>query len=381
MGYVEDSAGIPFTYFRFVAKGLQETESPDTRSFSFAIDDIRYYRNAAVSDPDSIHVYQDITYNISENSGFSIEESGLRVQENTTWGELKSSLEVADGVSYKLYDSKITAAKTLTDTDTLDEGDVLVFTEEGNRKIEYLTIVDNVLTDENFNNQADSLPAVVTNAEGVSAAHGYESGLYANADETDFARVGTINITTEHTRNDYWWWIDAIYMALPFYTQMGVTYNDDRCFEKAHRLFTNIKTERACYDETEHLWYRDERFLPDRERTREGKKLFWSRGNGWVFAGLARALHDMPKEHRYYEEYKTVFVDMAVALLKCQQDNGGFTTSLYAPEDFPACETSGTALFTLGFLMGVHMDLLDTSYPKKIGSVEMRGRSMDGNTK
>ena len=92
MGYVEDSAGIPFTYFRFVAKGLQETESPDTRSFSFAIDDIRYYRNAAVSDPDSIHVYQDITYSISENSGFSIEESGLRVQENTTWGELKSSL-------------------------------------------------------------------------------------------------------------------------------------------------------------------------------------------------------------------------------------------------------------------------------------------------
>ena len=184
MGYVEDSAGIPFTYFRFVAKGLQETESPDTRSFSFAIDDIRYYRNAAVSDPDSIHVYQDITYSISENSGFSIEESGLRVQENTTWGELKSSLEVADGVSYKLYDSKITAAKTLTDTDTLDEGDVLVFTEEGNRKIEYLTIAGNVLADENFNNQADSLPAVVTNAEGVSAAHGYESGLYANADET-----------------------------------------------------------------------------------------------------------------------------------------------------------------------------------------------------
>ena len=199
MGYVEDSAGIPFTYFRFVAKGLQETESPDTRSFSFAIDDIRYYRNAAVSDPDSIHVYQDIIYSISENSGFSIEESGLRVQENTTWGELKSSLEVADGVSYKLYDSKITAAKTLTDTDTLDEGDVLVFTEEGNRKIEYLTIAGNVLADENFNNQADSLPAVVTNAEGVSAAHGYESGLYANADETDFARVGTINITTEHT--------------------------------------------------------------------------------------------------------------------------------------------------------------------------------------
>ena len=179
---------------------------------------------------------------------------------------------------------------------------------------------------------------------------------------TDEHLLKSTEFTLNDTRNDYWWWIDAIYMALPFYIQMGMTYNDDRCFEKAHRLFTNIKTERACYDKTEHLWYRDERFLPDRERTREGKKLFWSRGNGWVFAGLARALHDMPKEHRYYEEYKTVFVDMAVALLKCQQENGGFTTSLYAPEDFPACETSGTALFTLGFLMGARMGLLDTGY-------------------
>ncbi len=179
---------------------------------------------------------------------------------------------------------------------------------------------------------------------------------------TDEHVVRTAEFTLADDRNDYWWWIDAIYMALPLYSQMGRLYNDERYFEKAHKLFTNIKTQRKCYDENENLWFRDERYLPEKERTENGKKVFWSRGNGWVFAGIARALSVMPQNHRYYEEYSMIFKDMAAAISKYQQKDGGYTTSLLAPEDFPKCESSGTALNTLGFLMGIRMGLLGDEY-------------------
>ena len=65
----------------------------------------------------------------------------------------------------------------------------------------------------------------------------------------------------------------------------------------------NTKKERGLYDEQEGLWFRDENYLPDRARTADGKKVFWSRGNGWVFAGLARTLEILPEEHAYYREY------------------------------------------------------------------------------
>ena len=179
---------------------------------------------------------------------------------------------------------------------------------------------------------------------------------------TDEHIIKSAEFTLSDSRNDYWWWIDAIYMALPLYTKMGIKYNDERYFEKAHKLFMNIKKERTCYDEIENLWFRDERYLPEKETTANGKKVFWSRGNGWVFAGIARALSIMPENHKYFKEYSEVFKNMASSLCKLQRDSGGYTTSLLAPEDFEQCESSGTALITLGYLMGVRMGILGKEY-------------------
>ena len=47
--------------------------------------------------------------------------------------------------------------------------------------------------------------------------------------------------------------------------------------------------------ETEHLYYRDSRYFDQREQN--GAKVFWSRGNGWVLAGLARVLQYLPAAH------------------------------------------------------------------------------------
>ena len=179
---------------------------------------------------------------------------------------------------------------------------------------------------------------------------------------TDKHIVTQTDILADNPENDDWWWIDAIYMAFPFLQKMGVKYGNEKYCEKAHSLFDYARRNRGLYDEKEHLWYRDDRFTPDKELTSNGKKLFWARGNGWVFAGLARGLDTMKTDDKYYAKYKQVFCDMAESIRDCVNVDGGFTTSLHDKAEFPDSETSGTALFTLGFLIGVRLGLLDESY-------------------
>jgi len=175
---------------------------------------------------------------------------------------------------------------------------------------------------------------------------------------TDRYMIEDLEKTLNDPNNDYWWWVDTMHMALNFYNLMEKRQNDIRYADKVYKLYYNSKVERKCYDEEEHLWFRDENFLPDKMLTRSGKKVFWARGNGWVFAGLARTLENMSSEHKYYDEYKKVFCDMAYAIKKAQSEDGFWRTSLLEPDEFPDAETSGTVLFVLGFLKGMKLGLL-----------------------
>ena len=85
--------------------------------------------------------------------------------------------------------------------------------------------------------------------------------------------------------------------------------------------------------------YLDERFLPDRARSSGGEKVFWSRGNGWVFAGLARTLETMPEAQRYYSEYLEIFRAMAARLRELMKPDGAYATGLLDWEEFPDSET------------------------------------------
>jgi len=52
------------------------------------------------------------------------------------------------------------------------------------------------------------------------------------------------------------------------------------------------------------------------QETEQGKRVLWSRGNGWVFGGITRILKYMPKDHGNYERYKALFIRMANELKK-----------------------------------------------------------------
>lgn len=100
-----------------------------------------------------------------------------------------------------------------------------------------------------------------------------------------------------------WWWCDALYMAPPVLAQLSVVTGDRRYLD-----FMNHEwwiTSGALYDPPEHLYYRDDRFLTMREANHQ--KVFWSRGNGWVLAGLALVLQRMPADYLDRPKYEVQF--------------------------------------------------------------------------
>ena len=91
---------------------------------------------------------------------------------------------------------------------------------------------------------------------------------------------------------DRWCWSDALFMAPPAWIALSSATGDERYLAHADTEFW--ATTDFLYDKEEHLYFRDSRFIAQRDAA--GRKIFWGRGNGWVFAGLARILSDLPED-------------------------------------------------------------------------------------
>ena len=94
------------------------------------------------------------------------------------------------------------------------------------------------------------------------------------------------------------------------------------------------------------------------QETKNGKKVLWSRGNGWAFGGLTRMLKYMPADHGNYKRYKTLFTIMAAELKKRQQPDGFWRPNLDDPFDYNLKESSGTSFFTYGIAWGINNGIL-----------------------
>jgi rhamnogalacturonyl hydrolase YesR len=169
-----------------------------------------------------------------------------------------------------------------------------------------------------------------------------------------------------HTpKSDDWWWVDALYMAMPVFAKIGVVSNNDSVyFNKMYQLYTNTKITRGLFNSNEALWYRDESFKPPYQ-TSGGKNSFWARGNGWVLAAHVKVLQLLPQNDKHRAEYIDTFQKMAAALKSRQRADGFWNVSLDDSTDYGGIETSGTSFFTYGIAWGINNALLDsaTYYP------------------
>jgi len=144
-------------------------------------------------------------------------------------------------------------------------------------------------------------------------------------------------------------------MAPPVWTKLTKITGDMKYLDYSDSE-TWITTD-YLFDTDVNLFLRDSRFFERREEN--GKKIYWSRGNGWVFAGLTDIIDDLPEGYKSTQRYNDLYTDMAAALIERQFDNGYWPVSLDAGELYPVPESSGTAFFVAGLAWGVANGTLD----------------------
>ena len=168
--------------------------------------------------------------------------------------------------------------------------------------------------------------------------------------------VHSLDFTQPHGRaQELWSWCDSLFMAPPTWVRLYAATGDGRYLDFA---VTNWwRTADYLYDKNEHLFFRDSTYFDKHETN--GQKVFWSRGNGWVMAGLVRVLQYLPTNHPDRPRFEQLFKDMAAKVLTLQQPDGFWRASLLDPKDYPETETSGSALFTYALAWGVNQGLLD----------------------
>jgi len=153
-------------------------------------------------------------------------------------------------------------------------------------------------------------------------------------------------------KNDYWWWVDGLYMVMPVMTKMYNLTGNQQYLDKLYEYFTYANS--IMYDKETGLYYRDAKYIYPKHKSTNGGKDFWARGDGWVFAGLAKVLKDLPAKDKHRKEYIDKYKKLAKAIIKSQQDEGYWTRSMLDPQHAPGKETSGTAFFTYGLLWGIN---------------------------
>jgi rhamnogalacturonyl hydrolase YesR len=194
--------------------------------------------------------------------------------------------------------------------------------------------------------------------------------LYRREKRPEMLRA-TVDTLARHIRDPYpvyddirvirWWWCDALFMAPPALVKAGVTTGNLEYLRKNDEYF------RECYDllynKEERLFARDTRYVIKNDSSdvweSNGKRVFWSRGNGWVMGGLTRILKELPKDWPQRPFYESLFREMAAKIISIQQADGLWRTSLLDPEAYPGGEVSGSGFYCYALAWGINSGLLD----------------------
>jgi hypothetical protein len=148
-------------------------------------------------------------------------------------------------------------------------------------------------------------------------------------------------------------------MVMPVMTKMYHQTGNKLFLDKLYEYY--MYSQSIMFDEETKLFFRDSRFIYPNHKTINGKKDFWSRGNGWLFAGLARILPDLPDNWEHKGLFIRQFQQMASTLKTYQQTDGSWSRSIIDQAFAPGPETSGTAFFTYGLLWGINNGYLRES--------------------
>jgi len=139
------------------------------------------------------------------------------------------------------------------------------------------------------------------------------------------------------------YWIDDIYMIGSLQVQ-------------AYRATgNNIYLERAALEINSYL----EKLQQPNGLFHHGENapFFWGRGNGWVAAGLAELLSELPESNPYYDSILNGYKEMMKALIEYQAEDGMWRQLIDNEKAWK--ETSSTAMFGYSIAVGVKKGILN----------------------
>jgi rhamnogalacturonyl hydrolase YesR len=168
-------------------------------------------------------------------------------------------------------------------------------------------------------------------------------------------RMDAVMALPDDPEKPLWWWCDALFMAPPVLAKLSRATGDRKYLDfMDHEWWI---TSSLLYSPQNHLFFRDKSFLGKHEAN--GNDIFWSRGNGWVFAALARVLAEMPRDYPSRPKYIAQFKELAEELSSLQGTDGLWRPGLLDAAAYRLPENSGSAFFTFGFAYGINSGILD----------------------
>jgi unsaturated rhamnogalacturonyl hydrolase len=168
-------------------------------------------------------------------------------------------------------------------------------------------------------------------------------------------RMDAVMALPDDPEKPLWWWCDALFMAPPVLAKLSRATGERKYLDfMDHEWWI---TSSLLYSPQNHLFFRDKSFMSKHEAN--GSDIFWSRGNGWVFAALARVLAEMPRDYPSRPKYIAQFKEMAEELSSLQGTDGLWRPGLLDAAAYRLPENSGSAFFTFGFAYGINSGILD----------------------
>lgn len=152
-----------------------------------------------------------------------------------------------------------------------------------------------------------------------------------------------------------WSWCDALFMGPTVWAKMASITGDMKYLDF---MFKEYKTTTDyLYNKENQLYFRDSRFFNQTEAN--GSKIFWGRGNGWVFAGLAIILRELPPDYEHRNYFISLYKEMGAKILSLQDEKGYWHASLLDPASYPNPEISATGFFVYGLAWGINHGYFD----------------------
>lgn len=168
-------------------------------------------------------------------------------------------------------------------------------------------------------------------------------------------RIDAVMRIPDNVEKPLWWWCDALFMAPPVLAKLAQDTGEKKYLDFMDREWWISSA--LLYSPADHLYFRDNSYFHAKEAN--GSRVFWSRGNGWVFAGLVRVLAEMPADYPSRPRYVAQFREMAEKIASLQGDDGLWRPGLLDEAAYKLPENSGSAFFAYGFAYGINSGILD----------------------